>query len=97
MGELTLKPCPFCGGRGEVRLMELSVDREGRGIDEMYTVRCRDCNATTGQRRAGRYARVNGEFIVYKDGYMAAVEDWNRRAYEAVDEPGPVPEDGGPS
>ena len=35
-----LKPCPFCGGEGEVRASNLYYDR-------VYLVRCRSCRAKT--------------------------------------------------
>lgn len=82
MNDLKLKPCPFCGGQGEIRLVGLSVDSQGRGVEEEYRAVCRDCGAQTGRRHLGRYARVSGDFVIYKDAFMAAVEDWNRRTGE---------------
>ena len=37
MGEIKLKPCPFCGGEAKIL-----------NVDDRYTVKCRSCFCGTG-------------------------------------------------
>lgn len=89
-GAPVLKPCPFCGGEGEIRLAMLSVDERNDCFVEEYKAVCRQCAATTGQRYLSRFIRADGEFHFERDGYAEAIAGWNRRA-EAAE--GPPPEE----
>lgn len=70
-----LKPCPFCGGKAELRQedfdprwMPTRNDPDSGGCPPYY-VKCNDCGASTEYRYA----------------YSDAVELWNRRSYEKAD------------
>lgn len=74
---IELKPCPFCGGKAEVRKSPNSRSEEGASF---YEVRCKICGV-----------HVNGEsfnFWIVKynkekpQDLFSAVERWNKRAYE---------------
>ena len=60
-----IKPCPFCGGEGEI----ISGNYTGKllytVVGKTYTVFCKRCNARTTQYKKYKYK---------------AVEAWNRRA-----------------
>ncbi len=42
------KPCPFCGGIGEIDFEESENPNEGYQGTEYFIVRCRDCSAKSG-------------------------------------------------
>ena len=74
-----LKPCPFCGGEGEVRASNLYYDR-------VYLVRCRCCGAKTdfvlvnhpSLDMAGRVKEDTR--YTEEQARCKAIEAWNRRA-----------------
>ena len=72
MGEL--KPCPFCGGEANIRMMERHNRRVWYGC-------CRKCNA-----RTEGYCEpidLDGYFNPYNEitkSVCSAAEEWNRRA-----------------
>ena len=46
----TLKDCPFCGGRGEVKrrfVRKYEDDDMGYNLETRFVIRCVTCNATT--------------------------------------------------
>ena len=70
-----LKPCPFCGGRATLELVE--VDEAFTFTDLYYTVICTKCGL-----RKGRYGIPKfPEFCEAEDtdAKMTAVAEWNRR------------------
>lgn len=74
---IELKPCPFCGGKAELRDSPNSRSEEGMSF---YEVRCKNC---------GVYVRGESfNFWVVKynrenpQDQLSAVERWNKRAYE---------------
>lgn len=93
MDKQELKPCPFCGGEGHIKLRFIGTEDTDVFLEE-YAAVCINCGATTGQRYSGRFRRRDGVFQMLSDGYEAAVAGWNRRAYEPG-APGPAPEDSG--
>ena len=64
-----LKPCPFCGGKAEIREKRVHVaDWFGKDYRVMYRVACKKCKANTGGYAAG----IEGK-------EWTAIERWNRR------------------
>ena len=64
---MNLKPCPFCGGKAELRMY---IDHGGK---KSWNVRCKNmCVVTCGHRdEKGRWRHTQRK---------EAIETWNRRA-----------------
>lgn len=78
MNETELKPCPFCGGKAEIRQKSNGY---GAGIFTAdFEVGCVNCHFSF--RYTTKLRLVNGEPIVDEDGYKYCVMKWNGRAYE---------------
>ena len=61
---MNLKPCPFCGGKAKIMVVqELRL-----GGDEGFVIQCEDCYMNT--------ASING---TYSSNSTDAIELWNRR------------------
>lgn len=66
-----LKPCPFCGGKAELKTMDLSAIEKDK---KLYAVWCVDDLSTA---MSGGYA--HGHFIDNYGTEGEAVDAWNRR------------------
>lgn len=79
-----LKPCPFCGGKAELRHSDIEKcrNRENGDLITYWEVWCPKC----GTKKVGgvsEYSFLNNETIVLVhpnfDGRNKAIEAWNRR------------------
>lgn len=75
-----LKPCPFCGGKAKIKLVDWGVFNAYRhrlnggpvlGRESYGTVHCSKCGVETKLGHAGRLLTVK-----------TAINYWNRRAYD---------------
>lgn len=74
-----LKPCPFCGGKAEIR--EFANGHNGNGeFVAKYEVGCKKCNIKF--LFESRFVLKNGQPEFIQNGYDKCVEAWNRRANE---------------
>lgn len=75
---MELKPCPFCGGRAEIKTDSNGVDYYGL-FSQLHSVVCTKCGATTAKSYKSEFRRGINGFQILKDGYEEATADWNRR------------------
>ena len=74
-----LKPCPFCGGKANIR--EFAHGHSGAGeFTASYEVGCPKCKIVF--RYDSRFVLENGIPKFKENGYEKCVEAWNRRAGE---------------
>ena len=72
--QITLKPCPFCGGKAKV--LEGTTSNIFGHLFYDYCVKCTDCSAFLGLYQVGDSA----EFGLLYDTEKEAIEAWNTRA-----------------
>lgn len=71
-----LKPCPFCGGKVELREIAI-VPSESREFTVSYKIRCPKCNIKFVFE--SRFRIEKGQQVITQNGYEKCVEAWNRR------------------
>ena len=76
--ELTLKPCPFCGGKAEFNTILTGYKYQTHSFD--FVIHCVKCRATSPQTYK-LVINLNSKGLVefQEDERQAAVDDWNRR------------------
>lgn len=76
--DVELKPCPFCGGKAELRVTYNSV------LGDAVHVACESCGVKVGKWRCGTAYDKNYEAKVRAAEKLAA-DAWNRRADDEHD------------
>lgn len=73
------KPCPFCGGSGEIFVKTTSARGLTRGWE--FGVWCSKCGVTLPKQTYTLEVQLcaNGEISTLMDERDLALEDWNRR------------------
>lgn len=84
--DVKLKRCPFCGGKGELMIGDISCHTIEDGYIHFshYYVECLRCGCKTREfhlREKLKFIDKNKplERIVFSDGYSEAIESWNNR------------------
>lgn len=79
MANVTLKPCPFCGGAAVYATVLSSARGSIRGWE--FCIKCTKCGVAT-PKNYKIEAQINGEgaLITAVDERYNAKKDWNRRA-----------------
>ena len=79
-----LKPCPFCGGKAELKRISSNYLTSPRTtIMDKWTVRCEENHCCDiGSFTSQIYQAEDGKIVVLRDGAKDACELWNRRAGE---------------
>lgn len=76
--ELTLKPCPFRGGKAEFDTISTGYRYRTHSFD--FVIHCVKCRATSPKTyRLVIDLNSKGLMEVLTDERQAAVDDWNRR------------------
>ena len=70
--KLELKPCPFCGGKAELRKGEIS---------DILQISCTECKAQT-EKTAFNYPLPDGKVVTEDTAISCLVWIWNRRVSE---------------
>lgn len=73
-----LKPCPFCGGKGEIYIVDYDGDKSTRKW--WFNIRCGKCLLKQSKvyRLDVRFSK-NGDIKTLTDERNKAINDWNRR------------------
>lgn len=80
---IELKPCPFCGGKATIILIDTEWERDEKGImhiQHSYAVGCAKCQINAKTYSSNIYQDVDGNIEIKKNGAKEAAEAWNRRA-----------------
>lgn len=81
MGEIKLKPCPFCGGKAVYTTTNNVSDHHCVGFD--FEVCCEDCEMVLPGRYKIRFSFTeNGELNILTDERQIVAGKWNKRAGE---------------
>lgn len=82
---ITLKPCPFCGGKAELSHTPIEKTRSSQNGDliTQWEVICYECGTSKGEYTT-EYWFTNDETLQIKDskfydGRQKAIEEWNTR------------------
>ena len=73
--DIKLKPCPFCGGKAQLHLIE--VDEPVTFFDLYYTVYCTNCKISIGAYHISKLPQFCESEV--KEAQTQAIEAWNRR------------------
>ena len=73
---MELKPCPFCGGKADFKLVE--VDEPVTFFDLFYCVRCSDCGFQFGYAHISRLPQFCEDEV--RQAKSILEKKWNRRA-----------------
>ena len=72
-----LKPCPFCGGRAELRDVSHGIGKE------QFAVVCNECGASSRARKPyGNYKRSYYRETARIEAQAYTAKEWNRRVSE---------------
>ena len=71
-----LKPCPFCGGKADLRIV--SKGYESGEFSVTFEASCRECKIAFKSNSC--FAIKNGYPEIVQDGYKDVMSRWNRRA-----------------
>lgn len=74
-----LKPCPFCGGESEIRLVRSGIKQQSATIMNEYNAGCGKCNIWTSCFESEIRQDQEGYVRVEKTGVDEAIEAWNKR------------------
>ena len=74
-----LKPCPFCGGKAEIKRINYGHNGMGK-FTETYQAFCRECGIKF--IKESEFAMKEGQILIYKNGYEDCVKAWNTRTGE---------------
>lgn len=76
-----LKPCPFCGGKGEFETKTSGYQNDSKIIG--FYIKCNKCKLEQPKRYEIRVSLgINGEIITDLDQRKDAVDAWNNRKNE---------------
>ena len=75
MKETELKPCPFCGGRAEIKRGKIY-------LDDYVQVHCTKCGASIPKTLIDHLAYICGKYVRFSEenAIKKTTNDWNRRA-----------------
>lgn len=73
-----IKPCPFCGGDGE--LVKVSRGYDMGHLKDAFRCGCWNCNIYSAQYQSDIYQDDDGDVITVKNGASLAIEAWNTRS-----------------
>lgn len=75
MNEIELKPCPFCGGKAEIRRCKVY-------LDEAMEVHCTECGTSQPKELTNHRMYTNGGeiFMTEEMAIEKITSRWNRRA-----------------
>lgn len=75
MNETELLPCPFCGGKAEIRRCKIY-------LDEAMQVRCMECGASQPKVLSNHLLYTDGKEMLFTEAMAQEriMNRWNRRA-----------------
>lgn len=87
MSKIELKPCPFCGGAGQLLMMNYGYATHPTRILNSYYVKCVSCGIKTPAYDSNIRQEDNGTITIKANGAELAAETWNMRFEDAIENP----------
>ncbi len=78
MNKTELKPCPFCGGKADIKTLDKGFSEENFEYFAKHRLYCKNCGVEfIGESTFDMYR--NGGLVYTKDGLKEIMEKWNNR------------------